>query len=281
MKVEQRLRALQLRQQGLSYRQIRRQVRVSKSTLSLWLRHVALTPEQRARIDLRSFAARRKMDAYNRRKHTMAVLQHRTWHAEGRADRVTLDQRLLKWIGVGLYWAEGAKGRKGGSAEFANSDPRMIRLMMRWFREVCRVPEEKFRIRVQLHPGQSVEKALAMWSRVTRVPLRRFNRPSIKTSVTSRGKRGNILPCGVATIRIPSTELFHRIQGWIDALSGAPSSSGRGRVLLKDQTGVRLPVGPLYVREGLPVPGGDEDGMPSILRDRAFSNDLHLLSERV
>ncbi len=281
MKPKERIRALQLREQGLSYRQILRQVAVSKSSLSLWLRHVPLTAEQRARIDLRSLAARRKMDAYNRRKHIRAVAQHRLWRAEGARESVVLGRRLLKWIGVGLYWAEGDKGRKGGSVNFANSDPRMIRLMMRWFRETCRVPEEKIRIRVQLHPGQSVEKAHTFWSRMTQVPLRQFYRPTIKTSVTSKRTRGNILPCGVAYIQVCSTELFHRIQGWIDALSAAPSSSGLGRGPLKAKTRVRLPLGPLYVRERSPMPVGDDDGMPSVLRDRAFPNDLHLLPERV
>lgn len=271
MKRKERLRAHQLREQGLSYREILRQVAVSKGTLSLWLRHVPLAPEQRARIERRSLAAQRKMDAYNRRKHVVAVAQHRSWRAEGARESIALDGHLLKWIGVALYWAEGSKGRTGGVG-FANSDPRMIRLMMRWFREVCRVPEEKLRVRIQLHPGQSVERAHAVWARVTHVPLRQFNRPSIKTSVTSKGERGNILPCGVATIRVSSTELFHRIQGWIDALSAAPSYSGQVRALLRRETRVRFPVGPLYTREG-PIPALGTYGIPY--------DDLHLLSKRV
>src|SRR5947209_3500636 len=41
-----RQHAIDLRRQGMSYREIREQVRVSKSSLSLWLSDVSLTEEQ-------------------------------------------------------------------------------------------------------------------------------------------------------------------------------------------------------------------------------------------
>ncbi len=43
MKFEEKQRARELRGQGFSYNQILEQVRVSKSTLSLWLRDINLT----------------------------------------------------------------------------------------------------------------------------------------------------------------------------------------------------------------------------------------------
>src|SRR5207247_3622548 len=46
----ERERAIELRRHGLSYREIRAQVPVAKSTLSLWLRQVGLANAQRQRL---------------------------------------------------------------------------------------------------------------------------------------------------------------------------------------------------------------------------------------
>jgi transposase-like protein len=53
-KSKKRLLAEQLRlEQGLSYSEISEQLGVNKSTLSNWLKYIALTPKQEERIQLR------------------------------------------------------------------------------------------------------------------------------------------------------------------------------------------------------------------------------------
>lgn len=49
-KLRLKRRAIKLRKQGLSYSEIRKKVRVSKSTLSRWCRDVAITEEQALRL---------------------------------------------------------------------------------------------------------------------------------------------------------------------------------------------------------------------------------------
>ncbi len=47
MKYKEKMRAVKLRRDGLSYNLILKKVKVSKSTLSIWLREVELTKEQK------------------------------------------------------------------------------------------------------------------------------------------------------------------------------------------------------------------------------------------
>jgi hypothetical protein len=47
----------------------------------------------------------------------------------------------------------------------------MIKLMMRWLREICGVEEKKFRIRIQLHDASEEENARIFWSNINSVPL--------------------------------------------------------------------------------------------------------------
>ncbi len=246
MKVTERTHAERFRRQGLSYSEILERVPVSQSSLSLWLRQIPLTEEQKARIHGKDLESRRRFVEYNQRKRQAALARHEAWREAARAEAVPISGELLKWIGAALYWAEGSKGSSsgGGMVSFANSDPGMVQLIMRWFREVCKVPEEKFRIKVQLHPGQSVEEAEAFWAQVTGIPEEQFHRAYVKTSPTSQRKRGNILPFGVVQVRFGSAELFHRILGWIEGLK-APSYSGLVRGVLSAETRVRLPLGSL------------------------------------
>lgn len=60
MRFEEKQRACELRQQGWSYNDILKEVGVSKSTLSLWLRDITLTEEQISGLQCRQTAGREK-----------------------------------------------------------------------------------------------------------------------------------------------------------------------------------------------------------------------------
>lgn len=245
MKVEERKVAEELRRWGLTYREILEQVPVSKSTLSGWLCDIILTQAQQARIHGKNLHVRGRFVEYNRRKRENAIARHEVWHAEAKSEAGTLPSEVLKWVGVALYWGEGAKSGPNKVA-FSNSDPKMIQFIMRWFREICHVPEHKFRISVQVHDDQGLEEIQDFWSKVAQIPRGRFTKPAVRVSRSSQRKRVNLLPYGTAHIEICDTRLFHRILGWIEGLA-APSYSGLVRLVLSQETGVRLPV-------GLPIP---------------------------
>ena len=77
-----------------------------------------------------------------------------------------------------LYWAEGNK--KTEDIKFSNSDPSMIKFMMKWFREICNVPEKKFRIALHIHELLSRKNVEKYWSDLTGIPLKQFQKTFIK-----------------------------------------------------------------------------------------------------
>ena len=107
---------------------------------------------------------------------------------------------------------------------FTNSDPGMIRLMMRWFRLICRVPNTKFRIRIQCHGADRVGECQEYWSRIVNIPLTQFTKPYIRISPTSKKKTGNLCPYGICNIRISDVFLLTRIKAWIKGLTALSSS---------------------------------------------------------
>ena len=126
-----RQQAIAMRKDGLSYREIRERLRVSKSTLSLWLRDVELTEDQHHRLALLQEQGRTKAANTNR----AARLARRSAAIDGaRAQIPKVAESELFVAGVVAYWAEGAKAKPWRADEwftFINSDPQMITLMLR------------------------------------------------------------------------------------------------------------------------------------------------------
>ena len=124
----------------------------------------------------------------------------------------------------------------------------MVRLMMRFFREVCRVPEHKFRGAVHIHPHLDAEQARRFWSEMSGIPLVQFHRTQFSVSRASQQKR-DTLPFGTFQIVISDVRYRCAIAGWIEGLcrwtdAGANSSAVEHSAYIRAVTGSN-PVSPM------------------------------------
>ena len=218
MKLEKKKIAKELRRQGLSLNEIRRRLKIAKSSVSVWVRNVELTKEQKKKLSEKGI----KKEVIERRRKTRLK-------NEGTKRQVVIDRarneinrlsgKELKLIGAALYWAEGSKTQRG-TVQFSNSDPRLIQLMMRFFKKVCKVPSARFRGHIYIHTHLNAEKAKKYWHQISGIPLNQFYKTSKQQNKTSKGKKDS-LPYGTFSIEISITELFLKIKGWIEGLSKA------------------------------------------------------------
>lgn len=220
MKVKEKNDAIKLRKAGLIYKEILNRLPISKGSLSYWLRTIELTDAQKQRIYNKNLHIRKKFVEYNTLKHREAVSKKENIFNTARKEIGSLSERELKTIGIALYWAEGYKANSAKYVEFTNSDPDMIRLMMKWFREICYVADSKFRIRIQLHNERALNNAIEFWSLSTNIPRSQFTKPYIRISPTSQKKSENCLHYGICHIRISDIKLLEKIKGWINGLCG-------------------------------------------------------------
>lgn len=207
---EKKESARKLRQQGLSYKEIQEQTGLAKSTVSLWCRDVELTSKQKtalfAKYDAQLRGAKSNQD--KRRK----AIEKIKLSAMSEIDNLSPSE--FKIAGLMLYWAEGNKTLYPG---LSNSDPKLIKFIMAWFRKVCLVPEEKFKVYLHLHSGQDELRSKMFWSEITGVPLSQFGKSYIKKE--GSGHKKNILYHGTAKIGIYNKDLLYRILGWIEAIA--------------------------------------------------------------
>ncbi|MFZ2193636.1 MAG: helix-turn-helix domain-containing protein [Candidatus Moraniibacteriota bacterium] len=216
--------AIRLRRSGLSYNEISKKLGIPKSTLSFWLSDLEISKKAKIRIASRVYTG--SVAGLIKRN------KNQTFLAKERADKIRNTAKLetkelmknkLFLAGISLYWAEGykkgAQGSKWKAVDFANSDPEMIRMMMRFFRNICNVGDEKIKMQIIAHENVDIDETVQFWSKLTKIPNNQFIKTYCSASSLSKNKRqGSNLTHGTVHIRINSVELFFRIIGWIDGL---------------------------------------------------------------
>ncbi len=212
-------KAILLRKQGKSYNEIAKILNVPKSTLSLWLRSVGMP----SKIKEKFWNKTRKnwaenITKFNKKRAKIAKEKAKQIQNLTSKDIGKISKRELFLIGIALYWAEGHK-KSRWRLDFSNSDPLMIKLIMRFFREICNIKEDKFSATAQIHPNITSEKAINYWSKITKIPKKQFLKTYTRVTPTSKRKRAfNTLPYGTLRISISNVEMTNKMKGWISGL---------------------------------------------------------------
>jgi hypothetical protein len=211
MKQKENAIVRRLRKKGFSLNYIHRTTKISKSTISLWVKDIQLTSLQKKRLKFNQ----NKKEIIEKRRHTRLSNESNRRGLiieKAKEDFQILTKQELKIIGSMLYWAEGGKTQRS-LVRFSNGDPLMIQMMMKFFRQICKVKEKKFRGYIHIHPHLDSQKAETYWSKISRIPLRQFYKTYNKLNKSSKNIRDS-LPFGTFDIYICDTALFLKIQGW-------------------------------------------------------------------
>lgn len=201
-------RAVKLRKNGLSYKEIKEKIPVAKSSLSLWLKSVPLKPEYRQRLYTKQIEvlSRGPNSQRERRKREIEKIIQ-----EAAKEIKSPSIETLRLFGAALYWAEGSKNKK---FEITNSDPHLILFFVKWVEKVFKLSPLNFKIRLNIYPQQNEKKIKKFWSYLTGIPLENFGKTFIKP--ISSGYKKNNLYYGTAKVYIPkSVDNIHRVFGWI------------------------------------------------------------------
>ncbi len=214
MVYDRKNRAIQLRKRGYSIKSIAKRLSAAQSSVSLWVRGVTLTEQQTQALRANTHSPqtiekRRQSRIKNELAKRTVVIN------AAKNDVASISARELWLIGVALYWAEGAKTR--GMVTFSNGDPRMIELMLRFFREICTVDQSKMRVHIHIHESLDVQAAERYWQDVTQIPKGQFYKTYNKPNKSSKGTR-NSLPYGVCNIYVLDARLLLRILGWTEGI---------------------------------------------------------------
>lgn len=218
-----KLLAIKLRKGGKSYNQINSLLNIPKSTLSAWLKNIELSSTAKEKIQSRVRATSlAKLIRRNKDQTKIADEKHRKIRELARQEATRMLKIPLFIVGTSLYWAEGYKKGADGSRwkgiDFANSDPKMIKIMISFFEKFLRIKRDKIKIQIMVHSQKQIKEAGEFWHNTTRIPKENIIKTYYNISKTSLQKRENKLKYGTIHLRVSNTDLFFRLIGWIDKL---------------------------------------------------------------
>ncbi len=212
MKTALRKRARELRRKGLSYKEIKEEVGIAKSTLSLWLKDILLAPEQRGRLytkRIEVLCRGPKSQKERRAREVDSIIQGAL-----REVKLPLSEEAYKLFGAALYWAEGNKGK---SFEITNSDPYMIAFMVQWLKRVFNKNPSDLKARLNVYPQQDELALKIFWSELTGIPLANFGKSFVKPP--SKNYKKNNLYYGTMRIYVcRGTDMKYTVYGWHKAV---------------------------------------------------------------
>ena len=206
-----------MREEGKTYSEILREVKVSKSSLSLWLREVGLAKEQKQAITEKRIAARLRALESIRRNKIKRVKDIKDL-AKSEVPKLVKDPFWL--TGLVLYWGEGAKEHAQASpVKFTNMNLEMHRVFLSWVRKYLSAPEDKIFFELFIHEKADVVTAQKYWAQNLG-----FSRDKLKTyfkrhNPKTKRKRIGEDYYGVLSLRIlGSIPLNRKIAGWIEGV---------------------------------------------------------------
>lgn len=215
--------ALILRKTGKSIKKIAATLGVSVSIVSLWCRGVKLTDEQKEKLKRRKVNIRH-LRRLAKQSHLEKIIRVEKLFKNSVEEIKPLTGQGLFLTGLALYWAEGFKSVKESRLGFCNSDPRMIKFMLRWFQKALKISKQDFLLRTEFNESHKdrTEEIKSFWSKLAQIPLTQFEKPFYHHSTWLRDYPNREDYFGVLRIRVrKSSELLYKTRGWIKGLSDA------------------------------------------------------------
>ncbi len=213
-KLSEQQRARELRAEAWTLLDIARELGVSKSSVSLWVRDVEFEPNPR-----------RHNYWTKDNPHPMQVAKEEEiarCREEGLERIGQLSEREFLVLGLALYAGEG--GKTGGRLYFANSDPRLILNFVTWVRRFFDADESKFRIKLYLHEGLDLEAAVTFWSELTGISVAQFGKPYRAVADATIRKSKHAMGCPGVVYH--STTTFRRVMGLVEAVTSNAAVPG-------------------------------------------------------
>lgn len=209
--------AIELRKQGMTYPEIIAKIGpVPKNTLSNWLKNTKLGDEQIERIKQymkERGNAGRQAGAWANKKRRIDRLAKLKNAAE--TEYSTFSEQPMFLAGLVLYLAEGSK--KWEAFHFMNSDPYLIKIMVRWILNYSDVEFRNIHFRLYIHEVYKNEDCESYWMNELGLKPEQLK----KTIYKPTGRENKKNPAYRGCLRIEpkgNSDIYWKTLAWRDCL---------------------------------------------------------------
>ncbi|MCK5021758.1 MAG: helix-turn-helix domain-containing protein [Candidatus Pacebacteria bacterium] len=175
VKRKEKILAIKLRKEGKSYSQIQGIVKVSKGTLSDWLKNYPLSRERL--IKLRDKNPKRIENYRNTCQKRRGKILKEVYN-KVKKDIGKFSKRDLFIAGLFMYWGEGTKTFNTATS-ISNTDPAVLKLFIKWLNDFG-IDKKSLRIKLHLYSDMNIKKETKFWVDELSIPISQFRNPYIK-----------------------------------------------------------------------------------------------------
>lgn len=204
--------AIELRKKGFSYSEIETAINIPKSTIAFWIKDIKLTEPQIQKLKNRRIATARK----NSQKRILKIKKETEEIKISSAKDISqITKRELWLMGIILYWKNNSESDIRKGVRFASSDTHLIKLFLRWLKEVGKIKNEEisFDILMGNNKKERALNAIKHWAQITGFLECDFTRIYFQ--------KGKVLKneFGILRIRVKASSMLARqILGWINGI---------------------------------------------------------------
>lgn len=210
MKFDKQIKAKELRKQGKAVTAIAKELGVAKSSVSVWVQDIQLTPKQKEKL-LESQYGNFK-DKFGEEKHLKALEIRKAYQEEGRIKAQNED--LLYCIGCMLFWAEGTKNKN--TITFTNSDVNMMKIFSKFLKEKLLIPNDKISMHINcfVNKHEEIGAVRDYWINELNIHGCNLRKPTIKLT------DNQVENYGICSLTINNTQLAQQLYGAIQEYGG-------------------------------------------------------------
>lgn len=216
-KIKEKKKAIRLRKQGLSYSEILEKIPVARASLSFWFKDIDLNEDQKRRLINKRMIGQIRGGESRRNDR---ILREKEVRNKAAAEVKGISAHDLWLIGTILYWAEGAKEKDwliSVGLKFSNSDPLMIKLYVKWLKEICLISEKDIIYELYIHKVIDLGRCRLYWEKELKIDDTTL-RVYFKNNIVKRKNLNNNYK-GLITVRVKkSTDLNRKVAGWIEGI---------------------------------------------------------------
>jgi len=207
MKKKLKNKAIELRKSGISITQIASILNVSKSSVSLWVREILISEEQKI------FLLKRSSTMASVKRSSDALAKRLEWQKMGASIARKLDPSFI--AGCMLYWGEGSKGRN--SLQICNSDCNLLKVFLDFLQKHFNISSKEviWKVNCRLDCGFSIEEVEEYWKKSLNLLSQNKRKVTIKSEYYPKKQNKTKLPYGICIISVHSTEIVQMVFGAI------------------------------------------------------------------
>ena len=203
-------RAIELRKLGYSYTDIIKELKVSRASVSNWVKNIRLTESEKVNLEknLKNKIKRGRMNS------TIAVRSKKIFkekiaydNAEKEYEKFSKDPFFM--LGLGLYWAHGLK--KGNYFQFVNHNYSVLKIILLWMKKYLNITKTIPRYRLFINISHRNGEYEDIWAKNMDISRKLFQKTVYTNSVKNVNDREYK---GSLAIIVSKVDVFRKIIAW-------------------------------------------------------------------